>query len=91
MSILFILLMHLVNGAQFLNVTPLPLSSAYFAALSAPSPEIVIVPFTSMYESAQSHKLDLSIVVLNLISLPVYVPLDSSIISTQFLVLNLDD
>ena len=50
MSVLFILLMHLVNGAQFLNVTPLSLSSARSAA--ALSPVIVIVPLTSMYESA---------------------------------------
>ena len=52
MSVLFILLMHLVNGAQFLNVTPLSLSSACSAAASAPLPVIVIVPFTSTYESA---------------------------------------
>ena len=53
MSVLFILLMHLVNGAQFLNVTPLSLSSAYLAAAAAsPAPVIVIVPFTSVYESA---------------------------------------
>ena len=65
MSILFILLMHLVNGAQFLNVTPLSLSSACLAANncatvldasgfgSAPAfLVIVIVSFTSIYESA---------------------------------------
>ena len=52
MSVLFILLLHLVSGAQFLNVTPLSLSSALSAAASAPSPVIVIVPFTSIYESA---------------------------------------
>ena len=64
MSVLFILLMHLVNGAQFLNVTPLSLSSACLAANncaavlgvvgsgSGPAfPVIVIVPFTSMYAS----------------------------------------
>ena len=45
MSVLFILLMHLVNGAQFLNVTPLSLSSNWFATLSFPAPVIVIVPF----------------------------------------------
>ena len=44
--------MHLVNGAQFLNVTPLPLSSAPYAAASTPAPVIAIVPFTSMYASA---------------------------------------
>ena len=43
MSVLFILVMHLVNGAQFLNVTPLSLSSARSAAASAPSLVIVIV------------------------------------------------
>ena len=52
MSVLFILLMHLVNSAQFLNVTPLFLSSARLAAASSPVPVIVIVPLTSMYESA---------------------------------------
>ena len=52
MFVLFILLIHLVNGAQFLNVTPLSLSSARSAAASAPSPVIVIVPLTSIYESA---------------------------------------
>ena len=44
--------MHLVNGAQFLNVTFLSLSSACLAAASSPAPVIVIVPFTSMYQSA---------------------------------------
>ena len=52
MSVLFILLMHLVNGAQFSNVTLLSLSSACLAAASSPAPVIVMVPFTSMYESA---------------------------------------
>ena len=37
-------LMQLVNGAQFLNATPLSLSSACLAAASAPLPLIVIVP-----------------------------------------------
>ena len=58
MSILFILLMHLVNGGQFLNVTPLSLSSASLAANNCASvlpaggpafPVIVIVPLTCMY------------------------------------------
>ena len=52
MSVLFILVMHLVNGAKFLNVTPLFLSSARLAAAPSPAPVTVIVPFTSMYESA---------------------------------------
>ena len=52
MSVLFILRMHLVNGAQSLNITPLFLSSNRFASSSSLSPVIVIVPFTSMYASA---------------------------------------
>ena len=52
MSVLFILLMHLVNGAQFLNITPLFGSSNRFAVSSSPATVIVIVPFTSMYGSA---------------------------------------
>ena len=52
MSVLSILLMHLVNEAQFLNVTHLFLSSACLAVASSPAPVIVIVPLTIMYESA---------------------------------------
>ena len=52
MSVLFILLMHLVTGAQVLNITLLSLSSACLAWALAPAPVIVIVPFTSKYESA---------------------------------------
>ena len=52
MYVFFILLMDLVNGAQFLNVTPLSLSSARFVTSSFPVPVIVIFPFTSMYASA---------------------------------------
>ena len=52
MSVLFILLMHLVNGAHFLNITPLFLSSNRFAASSSAAPVIVIVSVTSMYASA---------------------------------------
>ena len=40
--VLFISLMQLVNGVQFLNATPL--SSACLAAASAPAPVIAIVP-----------------------------------------------
>ena len=40
--VLFTSLMQLVNGAQFLNATPLSLSSARVAAASAPVPVIVI-------------------------------------------------
>ena len=43
--------MHLVNGAQFLNITPFSLSSACLASASFPAAEIVIVPLTSMYAS----------------------------------------
>ena len=52
MYVLFILLMHLVNGAQFLNVTPLSISSASLFPALSPAPVIVLVHFTSMYESA---------------------------------------
>ena len=52
MCVLLILLMHLVNAAQFLNVTSLSRSSACLAAASFPAPVIVMVPFTSVYESA---------------------------------------
>ena len=41
-SVLLISLMQLINGAQFLNATPLSLSSACLAAASAPAPVIVI-------------------------------------------------
>ena len=43
--------MHLLNGAQFLNVTALSLSSAYISPALSPLPVIVIVHFTSIYES----------------------------------------
>ena len=52
MPVLFILLMHLINGAQFLNLTPFFLSSNRFAASSSPAPVTVTVPLTSMYASA---------------------------------------
>ena len=52
MSVLFILLMHLVNGAQLLTVTPLSLSSAHLAAPSSSAQIIVILPLISMYASA---------------------------------------
>ena len=41
--------MQSVNGAQFLNITPIFLVSARFAASSAPAPVIVIVQLTCMY------------------------------------------
>ena len=49
--VLFISLMQLVKGEQFLNATPLSLSSACLVAVSAPAPLIVIVPLTRMYAS----------------------------------------
>ena len=49
--VLFISYMQLVNGAQFLNATPLSHSSACLAAASAPCPAIVIVPLTRIYAS----------------------------------------
>ena len=49
--VLFISLMQSVNGAQFLNITPLFLSFNPFAASFAPAPVIVTVPLTSMYAS----------------------------------------
>ena len=49
--VLFISLIQLIKGAQFLNDTALSLSSAYLAAASAPLPLIVIVPLTRIYAS----------------------------------------
>ena len=49
--VLFILVMQLMNGAQFLNATPLSLSSACIAAALYPAPVIVIFPFTRIYAS----------------------------------------
>ena len=48
-SALFILLMQLINGAQFLNITFLLSFAA--AASSAAVLLIVIFPLTSIYES----------------------------------------
>ena len=49
--VLFISLMQLLKGAQFLNATPLSLSFACLAAASAPIPSIVIVHLTRIYAS----------------------------------------
>ena len=38
-------------GVQFLNITPIFLSSACLAAASVPLPAIATVPLTSMYGS----------------------------------------
>ena len=43
--------MQLVNGAQFLNATPLSLSSACLDAASSPALVIVIFPLTKIYVS----------------------------------------
>ena len=87
--VLFILLMQSVDGAQFLNITFL---LVLFASASAAAVLLTdTFPLASIYASLQSHKLDLSIDALKLICLLTeYVPLDSSFISTQFFVLNLD-
>ena len=53
--------MQIVNGKQFLNITYLFISSASLPAASATTPVIVKVPFTSMYVSLLSHKLNLSL------------------------------
>ena len=76
-SLLFISLLQLINGAQFLNITPLFLLSACLAVASAPAPVIVFLTLASIYVSPQSHKLDYNIVVLNVMSLlVVYTPTD---------------
>ena len=49
--VLFISILQLVNGAQFLNITPLFFSSPRLDAASSPAPLIVIVPLTSIYAS----------------------------------------
>ena len=49
--VLFISPIQLVKGAQFLNATPLSLSSACLAVASAPAPVIVILRLTKRYAS----------------------------------------
>ena len=54
-------------------------------------PGIVTVPLKSIYVSLESHKVDLSIKLLNLSWLSfLYIPRYSSFISTKFLGLNID-
>ena len=53
--------MQSVNVPQFLNITPLFLTSNRFAASSVPASVIVIVPLTSLYASLKPAKLDLNI------------------------------
>ena len=82
--------MQLVNGAQFLNITFLLvlLTSTKAADVFG----TVIAAFTCMSAPLQSHRFDLIIEALNLISISaLYAPRDSSFISIQFLVLSLDD
>ena len=87
--VLFILVIQLINGAQFLNINFLLVLFTAEAAAAVLLTEIF--PLTSIYASLLSHKLDFSFVVLNLIYLlGEYAPLISSFISTQFLILNLD-
>ena len=56
MSIIYVCIIYSIyavsKGVQFLNVTPLSRSSACLSSASARAPVIVIVPFTSIYESA---------------------------------------
>ena len=40
-----------MNGAQYLNATPLSLSSACLAAASSPGPVIAMFPLTNIYAS----------------------------------------
>ena len=49
--VLFISLIQLIKGAQFLNDAPLSLSSPCLAAASAPLPLIVNVLLTRIYAS----------------------------------------
>ena len=42
--VLLVSLMQLINGAQFLNATPLSLSSACLVAAPAPAPVLLFFP-----------------------------------------------
>ena len=44
--------LHLVDGAQFLNIAHLSLLFPSLAAALSPAPVIVIIPLASMYASA---------------------------------------
>ena len=84
----YLFVIQSVNGTDCLN-------NSYLLFLSAvtftPCPIRVMVPLISIYASLKSHKLDFNIWDLNLILLlALYVPLESSFISIQFFVLNLD-
>ena len=49
--VFFVSVMQSVNGAQFLNATLLPLSSACLTAASAPAPVFLILPLTRLHAS----------------------------------------
>ena len=75
--------MQLVNGAEFLDIT-------FLLVLFAAAPEAVVLtvifPLTSIYASLESHKLDLSMAVLNLICLlGEYAPLIHNLFQPNFL------
>ena len=53
--VLFFPLMQLMNGAQFLNATPLSLSSPCLAAASSPALVIFILPLTRIYIYGYNH------------------------------------
>ena len=73
--------MQSVNGAQFLNITPLSFSFARFAASLSLASVIVMVPLTCMYALLWLYKFDLITEVLILIWLLLsYVLPDSSFI-----------
>ena len=61
--------MQSVNGAQFLSITPLFISSNRFTASFSLALVIVIVPLATICASLYSHKPDLKIEILNLILL----------------------
>ena len=73
--------MQLVNEVQFLDITFL--LALFTPGLVAVVFGIVIVPITYIYASLLSHKLEHIIEVL-------HVPQDSSFISAQFIIMNLD-
>ena len=88
--VLLISLMQSVDRVQFLNTPSLSLLFGFAAASGTGA--IDIVHLASIHASLKSHKLNFNIVVLNLIWLLVlYVPRESSFISTRFFVLNLED
>ena len=49
--VLFISFMQLVNGVQFLNITPSFLSCASIAVVLSSGPVIFILPLANMYAS----------------------------------------